>query len=119
VFCCEFGKDIGLLDNEAPGVQGQYTIQVTPTFKNTGTNPFTADFLKNLMNFLMNIMRTFKVDHFIQNLRMLLIKLREGFNAEPTLLRRLLQLWLVVFLPLLALLLPYLELVPVHAEFVV
>jgi hypothetical protein len=51
--------------------------------------------------------------------RMLLIKLREGFNAEPTLLRRLLQLWLVVFLPLLALLLPYLELVPVHAEFVV
>lgn len=50
VFCCEFGKDIGLLDNEAPGVQGQYTIQVTPTFKNTGTNPFTADFYIVMVN---------------------------------------------------------------------
>jgi hypothetical protein len=44
VFCAEFGKDIGLLDNEAPGVQGQYTIQVTATFKNTSTQPFTGDY---------------------------------------------------------------------------
>ena len=50
VFCCEFGKDIGLLDNEAPGVQGQYTIQVRPTFKNTGTNAFTADFYVVMLN---------------------------------------------------------------------
>jgi len=44
VFCAEFGKDIGLLDNEAPGTQGQYTIQVTATFKNTSTQPFTGDY---------------------------------------------------------------------------
>jgi hypothetical protein len=34
VICIEFGKDIGLLDNEAPGVQGQYTMQVTATAYN-------------------------------------------------------------------------------------
>jgi hypothetical protein len=28
VMCVEFGKDIGLLDNEAPGCQGQYTMQI-------------------------------------------------------------------------------------------
>ena len=28
VMCIEFGKDIGLLDNEAPGCQGQYTMQI-------------------------------------------------------------------------------------------
>lgn len=44
VFCCEFGTDIGLLDNEAPGVQGQYTIQVRPTFRNDSAVPFTGDF---------------------------------------------------------------------------
>lgn len=50
VFCCEFGKDIGLLDNEAPGVQGQYTIQVQATFKNTGTQPFTGDYYIVMLN---------------------------------------------------------------------
>jgi hypothetical protein len=50
VFCCEFGKDIGLLDNEAPGVQGQYTIQVRPTFKNTGAAAFTGDFYIIMLN---------------------------------------------------------------------
>ena len=50
VFCCEFGKDIGLLDNEAPGVQGQYTIQIRPTFKNTGSNPFTGDYYVVMLN---------------------------------------------------------------------
>ena len=49
-FCCEFGRDIGLLDNEAPGVQGQYTIQVRPTFKNTSSQPFTGDFYIVMLN---------------------------------------------------------------------
>jgi hypothetical protein len=44
VFCAEFGKDIGLLDNEAPGVQGQYTIQVEATFKNTSGATVDSDF---------------------------------------------------------------------------
>ena len=50
IFCCEFGSNIGLLDNEAPGVQGQYTIQVNATFKNCGTNPFTGDYYVVLVN---------------------------------------------------------------------
>lgn len=50
VFCAEFGKDIGLLDNEAPGVQGQYTIQVRATVKNTSSSPFTADFYVVMLN---------------------------------------------------------------------
>lgn len=50
VFCAEFGKDIGLMDNEAPGVQGQWTIQVEATFKNTGTNPFTGDYYIVMLN---------------------------------------------------------------------
>jgi hypothetical protein len=50
VFCAEFGKDIGLLDNESPGVQGQYTIQVTSTFKNTSTSPFTGDYYLVVLN---------------------------------------------------------------------
>jgi hypothetical protein len=50
VFCCEFGRDIGLLDNEAPGVQGQYTIQVRPTFLNTGSNAFTGDYYVVMLN---------------------------------------------------------------------
>jgi hypothetical protein len=50
VFCCEFGKDIGLLDNESAGVQGQYTIQVRPTFKNTSGSDFTGDFYVVMLN---------------------------------------------------------------------
>lgn len=50
VFCAEFGKDIGLLDNEAPGVQGQYTIQIRATVKNTSSSNFTADFYVVMLN---------------------------------------------------------------------
>ncbi len=39
----EFGKDIGLLDSEAPGCQGQYTIQVQATMKNQSSSAFTGD----------------------------------------------------------------------------
>lgn len=46
VFCAEFGKDIGLLDSEAPGVQGQYNLQVQATFTNTGTNTYEYQFFQ-------------------------------------------------------------------------
>lgn len=44
VMCIEFGKDIGLLDNEAPGVQGQYTIQIQMDVTNKSSQPFTPEF---------------------------------------------------------------------------
>ena len=44
VFCLEFGKDIGLLDNEAPGVQGQYTIQIQMDVKNVSGAVFEPEF---------------------------------------------------------------------------
>lgn len=44
VFCLEFGKDIGLADNEAPGVQGQYTIQIQMDVRNVSGEDFTAEF---------------------------------------------------------------------------
>jgi hypothetical protein len=50
VFCAEFGKDIGLLDTEAPGVQGQYTIQVRATVRNSSSSDFTADFYIVMLN---------------------------------------------------------------------
>ena len=50
VFCAEFGKDIGLLDSEAPGCQGQYTIQVQATMKNQSTLPFTGEFYMVILN---------------------------------------------------------------------
>jgi hypothetical protein len=37
VFCAQFGKDIGLLDSEAPGVQGQYTLSSQLEVTNTST----------------------------------------------------------------------------------
>ena len=43
VLCVEFGKDIGLLDNEAPGVQGQYTIQVTVRARNLSSSAFEPE----------------------------------------------------------------------------
>jgi hypothetical protein len=53
-FIAEFGKDIGLLDNEAPGVQGQYTLQVRATVKNTDDledpQDFDADFYVTVVN---------------------------------------------------------------------
>ena len=50
VFCAEFGKDIGLLDTEAPGCQGQYTIQVQATMKNQSTASFTGEFYMVILN---------------------------------------------------------------------
>ena len=44
VFCLEFGKDIGLLDNEAPGVQGQYTIQIQMDVRNVSGATFEPEF---------------------------------------------------------------------------
>ena len=44
VFCAQFGTDIGLLDTEAPQVQGQWTIQVRPTFTNASTDDDDWDF---------------------------------------------------------------------------
>ena len=44
VMCIEFGKDIGLLDNEAPGVQGQYTLQIQMDVKNVSGAVFDAEF---------------------------------------------------------------------------
>jgi len=50
VFCAEFGKDIGLLDSEAPGCQGQYTIQVQATMKNQSASSFTGEFYMVILN---------------------------------------------------------------------
>ena len=50
VFCAEFGKDVGLLDSEAPGCQGQYTIQVQATMKNQSTSSFTGEFYMVILN---------------------------------------------------------------------
>lgn len=44
VMCIEFGKDIGLLDSEAPGVQGQYTISVQMRTTNVSGAVFDAEF---------------------------------------------------------------------------
>ena len=44
VFCLEFGKDIGLLDNEAPGVQGQYTMQIQMDVSNVSGADFIPEF---------------------------------------------------------------------------
>lgn len=50
VFCAEFGKDIGLIDSEAPGVQGQYTLSVQMGVKNHSTQPFTGEFFMVVLN---------------------------------------------------------------------
>lgn len=44
VMCIEFGKDIGLADNEAPGVVGQYTIQVQMDVRNLSSANYDAEF---------------------------------------------------------------------------
>jgi hypothetical protein len=50
VLCLEMGKDIGLPDSQAPGVQGSYTLQVNLTVKNTGASNFSGDFYMVTMN---------------------------------------------------------------------
>ena len=45
VFCIEFGTQLGLLDNEAPGVRGQYTIQIELDVENlSGESDWEGEF---------------------------------------------------------------------------
>ena len=50
VFCAEFGKDIGLLDTESPGVQGQYTIQIQMDVTNASDQNFIPEFYTVFVN---------------------------------------------------------------------
>jgi hypothetical protein len=50
VMCLEMGKDIGLLDTEAPGVQGSYTLQVTAQVENKSNFNFTGEFYLVVQN---------------------------------------------------------------------
>ena len=50
VFCAEFGKDIGLLDTEAPGTQGQYTIQIQMDVTNASDQNFSPEFYTVFVN---------------------------------------------------------------------
>lgn len=50
VFCAEFGKDVGLLDTEAPGCQGQYTIQIQMDVTNVAGESFTPEFYTVFVN---------------------------------------------------------------------
>jgi hypothetical protein len=43
VVALQFGKDIGLDEGLAPGVRGNYSIQVTVTLRNPGINAFTYE----------------------------------------------------------------------------
>jgi hypothetical protein len=43
VVALQFGKDLGLDDGLAPGVRGNYSIQVTVTFRNPGANAFSFE----------------------------------------------------------------------------
>jgi len=47
IICVEFSKDIGLLDNESPGVAGQYTLQVTLQVYNPQliSNPYATSYI--------------------------------------------------------------------------
>ena len=57
VLCIELGKDIGLGDNEAPGVVGNYTIQISLDVTNTSTENFTAEcYMVFMMEGTMTIM---------------------------------------------------------------
>jgi hypothetical protein len=50
VICLEMGKDIGLLDNQAPSVMGQYSLQVTARVSNHSTATFTGEFFLVVQN---------------------------------------------------------------------
>lgn len=49
VMAIEFGKDIGLSASEAPGVQGQYTLQIQMDVTNKSSLPFTAEFFTSFL----------------------------------------------------------------------
>lgn len=44
VLCIDFGKDLGLLDSEAPGTQGSWTLSTQLTVRNTSGANFTGMF---------------------------------------------------------------------------
>jgi len=44
VFCAQYGKDIGLLDSECPGVAGQYTVSTQLTVTNNSGATFDGEF---------------------------------------------------------------------------
>ena len=50
VMCISFGDDISLLDNEAPGVQGQYTIQIQMNVTNLSGESFEPEFYTIFLN---------------------------------------------------------------------
>ena len=50
VFCAEFGKNIGLLDNESPGCQGIYTVQVQMDVTNVSDSAFDGEFFVVMLN---------------------------------------------------------------------
>lgn len=50
VFCAEFGKDLGLLDSEAAGCIGQYTIQIQMDVTNVSGDNFTPEFYTIFQN---------------------------------------------------------------------
>jgi hypothetical protein len=50
VLCIKPAKDIGLLDSEAPSVQGSYNIQIQLGVKNTSSGNFDAQFYMCVVN---------------------------------------------------------------------
>ena len=50
VLVLEMGKDIGLVDSLAPGVQGSFTIRVTVTFENVSGDTYPASYYMVLYN---------------------------------------------------------------------
>lgn len=50
VICIMLGKDLGLLDSEAPGCQGSYTIQVQMNVTNKSSVAFNSQFYMCVLN---------------------------------------------------------------------
>jgi len=50
VLCIEFGKDIGLLDNLASGVQTQATLQISLDVENVSSEDFEGEFYMSILN---------------------------------------------------------------------
>jgi hypothetical protein len=50
VMCLEIGKDVGMLDQEAPGTQGSYTLQVTAKCSNQSSSTFDGEFYLVVQN---------------------------------------------------------------------
>ena len=50
VICLEFGKDIGLEEDESPGLNGSYNIQVQATFRNRCASIFKGEMMMLVIN---------------------------------------------------------------------